>query len=139
MQERAQGGAVGCAGALPICMDRVPALAQALLVGVAVLRDEGGDAPGVPHGEAEADRRAVVEDVERVAGQPERVGEPGDHLGQAVEGVGELFAVGRVGEAKAGQVWGDEVVVAGEVREEIAEHVRGSRETVEQEQRRVFG
>ena len=50
---------------LPVGPDRGPAVAETLLVGVAVLRNDGGYPLRMADGEPEACRRAVVEDVDR--------------------------------------------------------------------------
>src|SRR5437879_2889287 len=63
---------------LPIGLDRTPALAEAFLVGVAVLGDNAGDPLGVTDGEPETRRRAVIKDVH---GKPIEA----DDLGKAVD------------------------------------------------------
>jgi hypothetical protein len=60
----AQRRAVCVGRVLPVGADRVPAVAEALDIGIAVLRDDGGDALGVPRREAETGRRAIVEDID---------------------------------------------------------------------------
>src|SRR5262249_44121691 len=52
----AQGRAVCFGRVLPVCADRGPAVAEALDIRIAILRDDGGDALGVLHREAEAYR-----------------------------------------------------------------------------------
>jgi hypothetical protein len=92
-EKRADGLPVGGVWLLPVFLDRVPTGAQALLVGVAVLRDDRRDPLRPRQREPEADRRAVVENVDGVAAEADRVGEPLDDLRQVVEGVVELPAV----------------------------------------------
>jgi hypothetical protein len=77
-QEGAERLPVGLRRHVPVGAEGGPAVAQPLLIGVTVLRDDSRDALGVAHGEPEADRRAVVEHIDREAIQP-------DDLGQAVE------------------------------------------------------
>ena len=50
-------------GAVPILFASLPLLAQTFLIHVSVLRDDGGDALGMPHGQAIADGSAVVKDI----------------------------------------------------------------------------
>src|SRR6266566_4020108 len=45
-------------------LNRVPALAQPLLIGIAVLRDDRSDALRVLRGNPQTDRRAVIKDVD---------------------------------------------------------------------------
>ena len=42
-KELAQRSAILCCWFLPVFLDRVPALAESLVVGIAVLRNDGGD------------------------------------------------------------------------------------------------
>ena len=65
--------------------------------------------------------------------QAERLGKTVQHRGHAVEGVVELAARRRFGQAEAGQVGGDDAVAAGELRDEVAEHVAGGGIAVQQQ------
>ena len=56
-------------------------------VGVAVLRNDGGHALGMGHGQAEPGRSAVVEYLERVAIEPDHLGEAADDLGKIIEAI----------------------------------------------------
>ena len=47
LQEVAKRGAIGFGRLLPIFLDRVSTIAQALFIGVAILRDDRGDALGM--------------------------------------------------------------------------------------------
>ena len=125
----------GC-GLLPVALNRVPALAQPLLIGVAVLRDDRGDPLRVAGRQTEANRRAVVEDVHGMTGKPGDLREPVDDLGEVIEGVPEPRPVRRLGETEARQVGGDDMIVIRQGRDQIAEHVGGRRKSVKQEQRR---
>src|SRR3546814_8766811 len=58
LEERAQGLAVGRRGVLPVGPDRIPAVTQAFLIGIAVLRNDGRDPLGMFHGQAE-DRKST--------------------------------------------------------------------------------
>ena len=74
-EESAEGGAVFRGRLPPILLDRVPALTEALFVGIAILRNDGADAFGMVCREAQADRRAVIEDVDREAIESDSLGE----------------------------------------------------------------
>ena len=63
-QEAAQGVTVGLARLVPVGLDRSEGVGHAFQVSVAVLRDDRGDTVGMGQRQAEADRGAVVEDVD---------------------------------------------------------------------------
>ena len=63
-ERKRSGCAVRFGRVLPVGADRVPAVAEALVVGIAILRDDSGYALGVADGEAKTSWRAVVEDVD---------------------------------------------------------------------------
>src|SRR5215469_10459043 len=132
-EEVAECGAVLRGRFLPIFLDRIPALAEAFFVGVAVLRNDGGDAVGMGEGETESDGCAVVEDIDGVTAEAEGFGEAVDDLGKVIEGVAELLAVRSVGETEAGKVGSEDVVALGERRDQVAKHVGRGREPVEQQ------
>src|SRR5262249_15634312 len=46
-EKRSERVSIGLRRVYPVCPDRIPAVAKAFLVGVAVLRDDGGDPLGV--------------------------------------------------------------------------------------------
>ena len=108
---------------LPVRADGIPAVAQALLVGVAVLGNDRGDPFRVPHRDPEARRRTVVEDVNREPVEADDLGEPPHHSGDMVERVLELVARRHRRPAKAGEVGSDDVKTVGQARNEISEHV----------------
>ena len=56
-----------------------------------------------------------------------------------VEGVGETVPRRHVGVAEARQIGGDEVKAVGEQRDQVAEHMAGGREAVEQQNRGRIG
>src|SRR5215472_1909534 len=88
-EEAAERRAVLRRGLLPVALDRVPALAQPLLIGVAILRDDRNDPLWVARRETEADRCTVVEDVDGITREPGDRREPVDDVGQVLEGVRE--------------------------------------------------
>ena len=116
----ADGFAIFGRGLAPVALDGSPGVAETFFVGVAVLRDDGGDALGMRHGEAEAGGGAVVEDVEGVAREVEGVGEGDDGFRECVEGVFVVALGGDFGEAEAGEVGSDDAVTVGEARDEFA-------------------
>src|SRR5262245_4898241 len=134
-QELAKRRAVVGRGLRPVALDGVPALAQPLLIRVAVLRDDRGDPLRMARRETEADRRAVVEDVDSITVEPGDRGEPSDDVGEVIERIPELRPVRGVGEAETGQVGGDDVVVVRQGRDQVTEHVGRGWEAVKQEQR----
>src|SRR5262245_2336867 len=87
------------------------------------------------HGQTKANRRAVVEDVHGVAGEPGNRREPVHDVSEAIERVSELGPAWRGGESEARQVGGDHVEVVPQGRDQVAEHVGRRRESVKQEQR----
>jgi hypothetical protein len=127
---------VGRRRLLPVGPDRAPGLAQPLLVRVAVLGDDRGDALGVTGGDPEPDRRAVVEHVQRETVEAEHLRPAVDDVSEVLERVTEVVPRGHVRLAEAGQVRGDEVKTVGEQRDQLAELVARGRETVQEHHRR---
>src|SRR5260370_6536305 len=110
-------------GSLPIGPDRVPAVAQPLLIGVAFLRGDRGERVRMLHREREAGRRAVVEDIDGIAIEADDLGEAVDRGRDLVEA---MAAARHVGVAESRQVWGNDVEAIGQERDEVAEHVAGA-------------
>ena len=131
--------AVGLRGFLPVRPDGVPPVAEAFLVGVAVLGDDRGDAFRPPQGQAKPGRGAVVEDVKRVTVKARRVGEAFQDVGQGLEGVGKAVPARHVGLPEAEQVGRDDVEAVSELRDQVPEHVAGAGVAVEQQQLRSVG
>src|SRR5262245_34774823 len=136
-------GAEGCAvcfgRVLPVCADRSPAVTETLLVGVAVLRNDGCYPLRMANGEPEACWRAVVEDVHRKLIEAYDFGEALDHAGNVVECVSEFFSRRHVGLPEPRKVRRNHKKSVGEQRDQITEHVARARETVQQQQLRCFG
>jgi hypothetical protein len=65
------------------------------------------------YGKTQPNRRAVIENVNRVSLRPNRMAESLDGVSQVLKGVGKLFAVRRNGEGEARQVWGNHIIAAG--------------------------
>ena len=117
----------------PVCLDRIPELLQSLFIGVAVLHDESGDALGMFQRQSPAHRSAVVHDVHGVALDAELIEQAVDQLGEAVERVGEFGPVRHVALAVARIVGCDHVIAVGKGGDEVAEHVRRGRKSVQQQ------
>ena len=78
---------------------------------IAVTRSGCASAKPKPHG------RAVVEDVNRVAFETDRLGEGVDDLGQVFKRIAEPFAVGRIREAESWEIRRDHMVAVGQGQE----------------------
>ena len=130
----AQRRAVCFGRVLPVCADRIPAVAEALEIRIAILRDDGGDALGVPHREAETSRRAIVEDIDGEAVKSDHFSEAANNPGDVIEGVAELGPFRHVRLAKPGQIGRNHMKPVGELRNEIAEHVACSWKAVQQKE-----
>ena len=89
----------------------------------------------MPNGEAEAHRRAIVEDVDRETSETDHLGEAIDDVCDILECVSEGAARRHVGLSKRRQIWSNEVKPVRELRDEIAEHMAGGRKAVQQEDR----
>src|SRR2546425_7630785 len=85
-------------------------LGSGLLIGVAVLRDDGRDPLGMRQRQAEPHGRAVIEDVNRVAFEADSLCEAVDDSGQVLKRIAEPFAVRRLRESEARQVGCDHTV-----------------------------
>ena len=121
-------------GLLPVRLDRLPeVVVESLVVGVAVLHDDGGDPLRMLDSQTVADRCAVVLHVDGVLRQPELLGELVDHLRQVVERVSELVVRRHRAVAVAGIVRRDHVILVGQRGNQIAEHLRAGRKAVEQQ------
>src|SRR5215472_10884714 len=130
-QERAERASVRGRRVLPIGPDRSPPIAEAFLVSVAVLRDDGGDPLRMTEGEPEACRRAVVKDVHREPIESDDLGQAIDHAGNVLEGVAEFFSWRHVGLTKSGKVRRDDMKCVFEERDQVTEHVTRGGEAVQ--------
>ncbi len=82
---------------------------------------------------AKADRSAVFLHVERGLRDAQRVDELADDLRQVVEGVRELLRRGGVAETEPRIVRRDEPEAVGQLRHQVAEHVRRRRPAMQQQ------
>src|SRR5262249_55331746 len=123
----------------PVRLNRIPKLLQSLVVGVAVLHDESADAFWVLERKTPTDGGTVVHDVHSEAFDAQLSEQAVDQFAVAVEGIGECGAVGHIALPETWIVGRDHVIAVRKLRNEIAEHMRGSRETVQkQHDRRVL-
>src|ERR1700761_1835613 len=131
-QEGTKCFAILIRGVFPIGLYGIPSLTQSFFVGVAVLRDDAGDALGMFDGNAETGRCAVVEYINCKTIEAHDFGKAIDNVGDVIEGVLELVARRHIGATKTGQVRRDDVKVVTEQGNEIAKHVAGRREAMKQ-------
>jgi hypothetical protein len=87
---------------------------------IAVLRNDGGDALGVSHREAEARRRPIVEHAERVPGEVKRFREGYDRPCQRVERVHVVPRWRYLRKAEARQVGCNHPVSVRQARNQLA-------------------
>src|SRR5262249_29078643 len=87
-----------------------------------------------PHRQPEPRRGPIVEHVDRKAIQPDYLREPVDNPRDIVECVRERAAVRPIGLAKSRQIGCDDVKSIGKPRDEVAEHMAGAREAMQQQQ-----
>ena len=83
--------------------------------------------------EPEPGRRAIVEHVNGVAVEADRLGEAVDRLRDPGE---RIPLIRHIGVAEARQIGSDDMEAIGEQGDEIPEHVAGGREAVQQQQLR---
>ncbi len=122
-QEGPQGIAIFAGRISPVGLDRVPEFAQPFFVGIAVLDDESGHAGGVFGEHAVTDRRAVIHQIDRVVVHTLGVDQLCHDLGRVGKAVVIVRRIRHVGRAKAGIIGGDHMVVAGQFRDQVAEHM----------------
>src|SRR5262249_18468660 len=91
-EKLAQGGAILRSWFSPVSLDRIPSLAEALLISVSVLRNDRGDALRVRQCESQSNWRTVVEDEECIAMETDSVGEVVDDLSKVVKRVPESLS-----------------------------------------------
>jgi hypothetical protein len=85
----------------------------------------------MPDGKPEASRRAVVEHVGRVAIEADDLGEAVDRLRDLVE---RVRPVRHIGIAEPWEIRSDNMEAVGEPRDQVAEHMPGGREAMQQQQ-----
>ena len=83
--------------------------------------------------EPEAGRRAIVEHIDGVAVEADGLGEAVDRLRDPVE---RIAFIRQIGVAEAREIGSDDMEAVGEQRDQVAEHMAGGREAVQQQQLR---
>ena len=116
-------------------LDGIPKLAESLLVRIAVLHDEPLNAFRMPQREPVTNRGAVVHDVHRVFGESERLNKTIDDVREVFKGVREGLVIRHAALAEARIIGSHQAKGAGEARNQVPEHVRRSRETVQEQDR----
>jgi len=87
----------------------------------------------MPDGEPEPGRRAVIERVEGIATEADDLREAVDRVCDPLEGV---LATRHIGVSEARQIGSHHVEAVGQERDQVAEHMAGGREAVQQQQLR---
>jgi hypothetical protein len=113
--------------------DRAQLVRDAFCIRIGVLNDERRDALRVPGRKAKADGATEVLQIESVALEADALGEGLQHIGEMIEGVRKRVDARASAVAKAGIVRRNEVIAIGQPRDQIAKHMRGSREAVQEE------
>ena len=139
LEETAQRVAIRLRRVLPVSADRIPAVTQTFLVGVAVLGNDRGNAVGMLQGNPQAHRSAVIEDVDRKTLEPDFLRETSIVSARLSKRVFELIAWRQVRLTKARQIGRYKVEAVGEQWNQITEHMPGGRKSVQQEQGRSIG
>src|SRR5258707_12472750 len=135
LQEIAQCSTVLWRWFLPVFLDGIPAVTQALFISVAIRRDDGSDPFGMRKREPKSHWCTVIEDVDCKAIQANCLRKISHYFGQVLKGVPKTLPVGGIGEAKTREVSRDNVVAIAEGRNQVAKHMRRGREAVKQENR----
>src|ERR1700761_306671 len=117
----------------PIRLPTTPVVAETIQVGVAVLADDGRYTFGVRYRQTQASRCAIVEDIQRVMFQADRVDEQAHDAREFVEAVVERPAGRGLGLSEARQVGSDHAIVLRQLRDQVAKHVTGGGEPMQQQ------
>jgi hypothetical protein len=94
-EEILQSGSVGLRWVLPVLLNRVPALAQTLFVGVAVLGNDRRDALWMGECKAQPNGSAVIEYVDRITVEADLFSKAVDDIGEVLERVPEILPARR--------------------------------------------
>src|SRR5579872_714155 len=106
----------------PVLSYWCPRFTKAFFVGVSVLRNDGCNALRVCHRQAEADRRAIVEHIDRVTVDLDCPCEGFDRERQSIEGIRILPFRRNFRESETRKVGCDHAVVIRQPSDEFAEH-----------------
>src|SRR5262249_32827488 len=131
LQKSAERIAILLRRVLPVSPDRIPAVAQAFLIGITVLGDDRRDSLRMFDREPESRRSAVVEDVYGIGCKADDLGETVDLLGDAIERIAAWWHI-RLPEPR--KVRRDDVEAVRQEGNQLAKHMAGGREAVKQKQ-----
>src|SRR5579883_31333 len=109
---------------LPVGLDRLPKLSQPLLVGIAILNDQGLHPLWIFSGNAIANRSTVIHHVETVFFQIDRGNEFLHDLSQMIKRVVKFIHTWHRTIAIPWIIRGNQMEAIGKVSDQIAEHVR---------------
>ena len=120
-------------GFTPIALDRLPGVAEALFISVAVLRHDRRHSLGTLHRHAQTSGRSVIENVHGVLCEIQRIGKRQHRLCERIESVfiPALFRNNREPEAR--KIGRDDAVSVGEARNEFPVLKRRCREPMQQQ------
>ena len=96
---------------------------DAFFVSIRILHHEPGNASGVANGKTKADRTSEILQIERIALEPDLLGEPLDHVRYVIEGLCERIRCGSGTIPKPRIIGCDQMIMIRQQRDEIAEHV----------------
>ena len=90
--------------------------------------------------QAPADWRSIVHDIDGISRHTQLVEQAIDQFAETVERIGELPTIWGIAFTVTGIIGRDHVIAIGKVRDQIAEHMRRGRKSVQQQHnRRVLG
>src|SRR5262249_50296134 len=120
-----------CCGRGPIFPDQAPGTSKPFFVGIPVLRNYGRDALRVGHRQTKTCWRAIIEHIDCVAVDLERLRKGLYRQCQSIERI-NISPFGRnLSKSKTREVGRDDAVIIGEAWNEITEHERRGWESVE--------
>src|ERR1700753_1224804 len=108
---------------LPILLHGVPPRAQPLIIAIAILRDDCRDPLGMFEGHPEANRRTIVENIDRESLELEHFREPLHRARQVLKRVLKSTIGRHRGLAEARQIRRDQPETTSQSWHEITKHV----------------
>lgn len=114
----------------PIRFASFPFLAQAFFIAVAVLGDDGFYPFRMPERQTHPHRCTIVKDIHRKMIQTDSFHKSIHHMGQIVERIGLTLSGKALRLPKRGHVRSNQMILIGQFRYQVPEHVACRRETV---------
>ena len=111
---------VFCRRRSPIFPDWPPRIPKPFFIRISVLRNDRRHSFRMSHCQPQAGRRAVIEHIDRIALQSQRLGESIDRGRQRVEGVGVFPFLGHLRKSEARQIRRDHPVTIGKAGNQLA-------------------